>query len=621
MEHTSKDTRGATIGREHLGGGDAQAFAAAAVTADAGKSRASRLRAQAQGPVILPPLQQSAHTPFHSAVQQKYEVTDASPLSSGAAAAALSPPRDAPEATMRAASAGGRGPSGKPPKGSVVLPLGPVANHVVVVKRASRGGTIRVIAAVTCAAVLGAVVILALRHADDEFGSGVEVANNGGAGLVCNGTKCNATGTNASSPACNGTGCDGNSSNVGLGCNAAVTCSGHGSCEAPGPALHTCRCDAQYGGPSCSAAATPVNLTVQATGHDAAPNATVLAFELEQLCGEPGTTIEPAAHTLYLGNAVAQVPRRVLTQLGRPVRGARSSFGLGRHLSDTDSGTHEWLAQLRVVETSLNNTAAAARSAVVRALRGVLSTSHPRLQELNITAASVGSSRGEAWPVASFVVRGRDVATPPFRVIRTSPVDGEIGVTLTRETFVVLSRPMTRASVENVTSGRERDALVATALGARLDGTTVVSRDGTTVSLMFHHPLPPNTDVEVAVAPHDALMRSIDPPHLLLESGVTYRFRTLSFQPAPNTSVCGRVMASRLNAVGNASVNMALEGVTITVDGSDEGGVRTNQFGNFVLPNVPAGRFFVHVNGRTAVAVANGSDGSYYPSGTRLSVV
>ena len=88
-------------------------------------------------------------------------------------------------------------------------------------------------------------------------------------------------------------------------------------------------------------------------------------------------------------------------------------------------------------------------------------------------------------------------------------------------------------------------------------------------------------------------------------------FDTLTITPVRGTAVRGRVFASELE--GTNQVNRPLERVTITVDGAEETlRAVTDRDGNFILTNAPAGRFFVHIDGRTAV----GSDwpgGAYYP--------
>ncbi|MSU64236.1 MAG: hypothetical protein EXS31_17905 [Pedosphaera sp.] len=78
------------------------------------------------------------------------------------------------------------------------------------------------------------------------------------------------------------------------------------------------------------------------------------------------------------------------------------------------------------------------------------------------------------------------------------------------------------------------------------------------------------------------------------------------------TAIIGRVFASELVAgpdTGANAVNKPLEGVIVTVDGMEQTlRTTTDAQGNFKLTNSPAGRFFVHIDGRPA-------KGSSYPSG------
>ena len=51
---------------------------------------------------------------------------------------------------------------------------------------------------------------------------------------------------------------------------------------------------------------------------------------------------------------------------------------------------------------------------------------------------------------------------------------------------------------------------------------------------------------------------------------------------------------------GTNALNKPLGGVTITVDGLEQTlRTTTDAMGNFTLSPVPAGRFFVHIDGRT----------------------
>src|SRR5690606_35122811 len=76
------------------------------------------------------------------------------------------------------------------------------------------------------------------------------------------------------------------------------------------------------------------------------------------------------------------------------------------------------------------------------------------------------------------------------------------------------------------------------------------------------------------------------------------------------TAVIGYVFASERNPDGS---NKPLANVTITVDGAEEQlRTVTDASGFFRLEPAPAGRFFVHVDGRTAIG-SQWPDGAYYP--------
>jgi cysteine-rich repeat protein len=144
-----------------------------------------------------------------------------------------------------------------------------------------------------------------------------------------------------------------------------------------------------------------------------------------------------------------------------------------------------------------------------------------------------------------------------------------------------------------------------------------VSPDRRTVTLFYAADLPASARVRVTV----------DGNRLRGEGGIAVDadvdgspggvalvdFDTLSLTALPGTAVCGRVFASEL-AAGDSdmSLNVPLAGVTITVDGMEEElWTVTDALGNFRLEPAPAGRFFVHIDGRTATAEL--PEGAYYP--------
>ncbi|RMG17480.1 MAG: hypothetical protein D6731_04040 [Planctomycetota bacterium] len=87
-------------------------------------------------------------------------------------------------------------------------------------------------------------------------------------------------------------------------------------------------------------------------------------------------------------------------------------------------------------------------------------------------------------------------------------------------------------------------------------------------------------------------------------------FGTTTLTLVPGTAVCGRVFASER---GDEGANRPLAGVRVTVDGAEASlFAETDAFGNFRLDPAPAGRFFVHVDGRNARAPV--PPGAYYPT-------
>ena len=197
---------------------------------------------------------------------------------------------------------------------------------------------------------------------------------------------------------------------------------------------------------------------------------------------------------------------------------------------------------------------------------------------------------------------------------QSSPFAGETGVALTRETVVTLTEPLSPAST--VTS----QEYYAESNGAPLTGRIQVSKDRKRLTLFYDELLPASSRVRVSLD-GDNLVDVHGRPVDLDGDGeaggsTTIDFDTLSITPVEGTTVVGRIFASEL-APGDegetTSVNRPLAGVTITVDGA-ESTLRTvtDSMGNFLLDPAPAGRFFIHVDGRTSPD-SNWPSGDYYP--------
>lgn len=197
---------------------------------------------------------------------------------------------------------------------------------------------------------------------------------------------------------------------------------------------------------------------------------------------------------------------------------------------------------------------------------------------------------------------------PPTQVVEASPTHLETGVAVTRETVLRLSRPLA------LNTTLDANVLQADAGGRPLLGRADLSQDRQTLSWFPLEPLPAADRVRVSL--NGALLtddrgRAIDADGDGAEGGVgVLEFETLGTIALPGTAVVGRVFASEPAPDGT---DLPLAGVTITVDGAEES-VRTvtDATGAFRLEPAPAGRFFVHVDGRTA-AGSEWPSGAYYP--------
>ena len=192
---------------------------------------------------------------------------------------------------------------------------------------------------------------------------------------------------------------------------------------------------------------------------------------------------------------------------------------------------------------------------------------------------------------------------------------------MTRETIFRFNGPLN--------AGNDFEGAFSATFGATpLAFNAHLSKDRKSVTLFYADILPASARI-VATLDGDSLQSdsgiSIDADNDGLPGGLTtIQFDTLSLSVVPNTSVCGRVFASELVMMDGATttVNRPLAGVKITVDGMEEEiNTTTDAMGNFRLDNAPAGRFFVHIDGRMVTeALLDGAfvptqfpEGPYYP--------
>lgn len=203
------------------------------------------------------------------------------------------------------------------------------------------------------------------------------------------------------------------------------------------------------------------------------------------------------------------------------------------------------------------------------------------------------------------------VFTPPAAAF-SSPLPGETGVALTRETVFYFSIPLAQGTVV----GPEH--LYAEFGGQRLPGRVHVSPDGLTATLFYDGMLPASARIRATLVADtllDIFGHAVDGDGDGMAGGTAVvDFDTLNLTTLPGTSVCGRVLASELAPGGSgSSVDEPLKGVVITVDGA-EASLRavTDGLGEFCLDPAPVGRFFVHIDGQAATNDVGSGD--YYPT-------
>jgi hypothetical protein len=194
----------------------------------------------------------------------------------------------------------------------------------------------------------------------------------------------------------------------------------------------------------------------------------------------------------------------------------------------------------------------------------------------------------------------------------TFPVPGEAGVSVNRETVFHFSLPLADDTVI------DNNSFFAGFGGRKFLTRVEVSSDRRKATLFYLEPIPGSTRVNVvfdATGIKDINGNEIDADGDGQPGGVRLlQFDTYSTTPVPNTDISGFVYASDPvpNGAGGLS-NMPIPGVTITVDGAEQD-IRavTGADGKFTLHNCPSGRFFVHIDGRTA-PLSHWPEGEYYP--------
>ncbi len=181
-------------------------------------------------------------------------------------------------------------------------------------------------------------------------------------------------------------------------------------------------------------------------------------------------------------------------------------------------------------------------------------------------------------------------------LLRTSPMNGESLVSVTRETILEFTDPVDPATVLSNT-------VTAQFGGQVLSATMRLSPDGRRLTLFYNPDLPNAARVRVTVNGDNLLSAAgyvMDVDGDGLPGGQTLiDFDTVSLSRIPNTDVWGYVYDS-YNTDSNGN-DIPVEGATIRVDGVPGLQAVTDASGYFILQDVPAPVFFVHIDGSTAV--------------------
>lgn len=231
------------------------------------------------------------------------------------------------------------------------------------------------------------------------------------------------------------------------------------------------------------------------------------------------------------------------------------------------------------------------------------------------SAVSVAPSTAEGRAVVTLTPGSqtryfRLTGNPPTvtRIVETSPAAGESGVSVTRETILRFSGPLAATTL------LRPDDFHAEFGGRRWLTRAELSSDRRSATLFFLENLPASSRMRVVMSGDllpDAAGVALDADGDGQPGGVrVLEFDTGGVAGVAATAVIGRVFAAEKLPDGG---NRPLPNTTITVNGAEETlRTTTDASGFFRLEPAPAGRFFVHVDGRTAQG-SHWPGGAYYP--------
>ncbi|MEM7028213.1 MAG: Ig-like domain-containing protein [Chloroflexota bacterium] len=195
----------------------------------------------------------------------------------------------------------------------------------------------------------------------------------------------------------------------------------------------------------------------------------------------------------------------------------------------------------------------------------------------------------------------------PTALVLSSPAHTENEVAIIRETILEFSGPLDPATINT-------DTITAHFAGSTLPFSLRLSTDRTRVTLFYDDPLPAGARIRVTV--RGGLMADNDGYAIdawnqnYYGSYNTIDFDTLSVSRVPETDLWGYVYDSYNTDQQGADIPIV--GATIRVDGLPEANAVTDENGYFLLEDIPAPTFMVHIDGSTATSA---------PAGTKYATV